>query len=73
MGLGNGLTCLGLFSGHTAHVLRVQLHRVIAKFGFGSCLEIMAAHRKVTVPLHPPGKRTGSRDEHKAGKPDISQ
>jgi hypothetical protein len=66
----NGLTCLGLFSGHTTHVLRVQLYRVIAKFGLGSCLEIMTAHRKVTVPLHPPGKNTDSRDDGniKAGK-----
>lgn len=66
----NGLTCLRLLSGHTTHVLGVQLYRVIAKFGLGSCLEIMTAHRKVAVPLHPPGKRTNSRDDGntKAGK-----
>lgn len=66
----NGLTCLGLFSGHTTHVLRVQLYRVIAKFGLSSRLEIMTAHRKVTVSLHPPGKRADSRDDGntKAGK-----
>lgn len=66
----NELTCLRLLSGHTTHVLRVQLDRIIAKFGFGSCLEIMTAHRKVAVPLHPPGKRTNSRDDGntKAGK-----
>lgn len=66
----DGLTCLGLFSGHTTHVLGVQLYRVIAKFGLSSCLEIMTAHRKVTVPLHPPGKTTDFRDDGntKAGK-----
>lgn len=47
-------TCLGLLGGHPAHVLGVQLHGVIAQLGFGSRLEVVAAHRKVTVPLHPP-------------------
>ena len=53
-------TCLGLFGGHPAHVLGVQLHRVIAQLGFSSRLEVVAAHRKVTVPFHPPGKEQNS-------------
>lgn len=57
-------TNLGLLRGHPAHVLGVQLHRVVAQLGFGSRLEVVAAHRKVTVPLHPPGKerRTKARN-----------
>jgi hypothetical protein len=51
------LTCLGLLRGHPAHVLGVQLYRVVAKLGLGSSLEVMTSDRKVAVPLHPPGKR----------------
>lgn len=54
-------TCLGLLGGHSAHVLGVQLHGVIAQLGFGSRLEVVAAHRKVTVPLHPPENENESK------------
>lgn len=56
-------TCLGLLSGHPAHVLGVQLHGVIAQLGFGSCFEVVAAHGKVTVPLHPPGNEKEQKPE----------
>lgn len=56
-------TCLGLLSGHPAHVLGVQLHGVVAQLGFRSCLEVVAAHRKVTVPLHPPGNKNQSKGQ----------
>lgn len=44
------LTC------HSAHLLRVQLYRVVAKFGLRRGLEVLATNRKVAVSLHPPGR-----------------
>ena len=54
-------TCLGLLSGHPAHVFGVQFHGVVAQLGFGRRLEVVAAHWQVTVPLHPPGKEKESK------------
>ena len=56
-------TCLGLLSGHPAHVFRVQFHWVVAQLGFGCRLEVVAAHGQVTVPLHPPGKEKKSKSQ----------
>ena len=44
------LTC------HSAHLLRVQLYRVVAKLGLCRGLEVLATNRKIAVSLYPPGR-----------------
>ena len=54
-----GYTCmymcmyLRVLACHPAHLLRVQLHGVVAQLGFGGGLQVLAAHGKIAVSLHP--------------------
>lgn len=47
---------LRLLGGHAAHLLRVQLHRVVPQLGFSRRLQVVASHRQVAVSLYPPGR-----------------
>lgn len=46
---------LRLLCGHAAHLLWVQLHRVVPQLGLGRRLQVVASHRQVAVSLDPPG------------------
>ena len=45
---------LWVLTGHPAHLFWVQFDRVVAKLSLGGRLQILAAHWKIAVPLHPP-------------------
>lgn len=67
------LQYLRLLGGHAAHLLWVQLHWVIAQFGLGGRLQVVASHRQVAVSLYPPSavdkearSQLGSSGKHKA-------
>ena len=53
------MTYLRVFTGHPAHVLRVQFHGVIAQLGFGGGLEVLAADGEIAVSFDPAGERGG--------------
>lgn len=62
---------LWLLSGHATHILRVQLHGVVAQFSFRCCLQIMTSHRQVAVSLYPPireEKQVGRGDQNNSSK-----
>ena len=49
-------THLRVLTRHPAHVLWVQLDRVISQLGLCGSLEVLTANWEVTVSLHPPAK-----------------
>ena len=49
-------TYLRVLTRHPAHVLWVQLDRVISQLGLCGSLEVLTANWEVTVSLHPPAK-----------------
>ena len=55
------MTYLRVFTGHPAHVLRVQFHGVIAQLGLGGGFEVLAPDREVAVSFDPAGERGGGR------------
>lgn len=44
---------LRVLAGHATHVLRVQLHGIIAELGSSGGLQVLTAYRKIAVSPHP--------------------
>ena len=64
-------THLRVLARHPAHVLRVQLDRVISQLGLCSSLEVLTANWEVAISLHPPAK-CASHDCHMILPQDIT-